>query len=124
VVLTVILPIIIRTRTRPVMFSKYSGIGDIVCTFPAALELKKRHPKATFIYNCHADYAACPEWAAWPLSDDVGTGRPDRILVSFLLSGFCAFASDDDNANHTPTEVYIKDFGRPFGLVLDDAIPG
>lgn len=123
-VLTVILPIIIRTRTRPVMFSKYSGIGDIVCTFPAALELKKRHPKATFIYNCHADYACLPGMGG--VATQVTTLEQAGLIgywYRFLLSGFCAFASDDDNANHTPTEVYIKDFGRPFGLVLDDAHP-
>ena len=38
--LTVIVPVILRTRRRPVMFSKYSGIGDIICTFPAVLKLK------------------------------------------------------------------------------------
>ena len=62
-VLTVILPILFRTGHRPVIFSKYSGIGDIICTFPAALELKKRHPKATFIYNCHGRLPACLRWA-------------------------------------------------------------
>jgi hypothetical protein len=39
-VLTVILPVMLRTGRRPVIFSKYSGIGDIICMFPAALELK------------------------------------------------------------------------------------
>ena len=62
--LTVILPVIIRTGRRPVIFSKYSGIGDIICTFPAAFELKKRHPQATFIYNCHPDYICLPSCLA------------------------------------------------------------
>jgi ADP-heptose:LPS heptosyltransferase len=124
VVLTVILPIIIRTRRRPVIFSKYSGIGDIVCTFPAALELKKRHPKATFIYNCH------PEYACLPRLGDVTALVTSTLQIGLighwyrlLLAGFYAFASDDDNLEIVPTEVYIKDFGRPFGLVLGDAHP-
>src|ERR1700761_4774634 len=59
-VLTVVLPAIFRTGKRPVIFEKYSGIGDIICTIPAALELKKRHPGAEVIYNCHPEYASLP----------------------------------------------------------------
>src|SRR6266705_7169834 len=62
-VATVVLPLILRTGRRPVIFSKYSGIGDIVCTFPTALELKKRHPGAVFIYNCHPDFTCLPRLA-------------------------------------------------------------
>jgi ADP-heptose:LPS heptosyltransferase len=58
--LTVILPVILRKGRRPVMFSKYSGIGDILCTFPAVSKLKERHPRATFIYNCHQPYGCLP----------------------------------------------------------------
>lgn len=124
VMLTVILPIIIRTRTRPVIFSKYSGIGDIVCTFPAALELKKQHPTATFIYNCNPGFACLPKLGG--VATVVTTTERIGLIgywYRFLLSGFYAFASDDDDPSSTPTEVYIKDFGRPFGLALNDAHP-
>jgi ADP-heptose:LPS heptosyltransferase len=124
VVLTVIVPFIIRTRTKPVIFSKYSGIGDIVCTFPAALELKKRHPNATFIYNCDPEYACLPRLGG-VTTHVISTVQIGLIghWYPFLLSGFYAFASDDDRPNVIPTDVYIKDFGRQFGLVLDDAHP-
>jgi ADP-heptose:LPS heptosyltransferase len=123
-VLTVILPIILRTGTRPVIFSKYSGIGDIVCTFPAALELKKRHPKATFIYNCHREFSCLPRMGG--ITTQVTASKDIGVLgywYWFLLSGYYHFVSDDDRPDRVPTEVYIKDFGRPFGLVLDDAHP-
>jgi len=123
-VMTVVLPLILRTGTRPVLFVKFSGIGDIICTFPAALELKKRHPKAEFIYNCHEDYVCLPRLGG--VTNRV-TPFPEIGLVGywyrFLLSGYYLFASDDDNPNSVPTEVYIKDFGRSFGVELDGSHP-
>ncbi len=123
-VAAVILPIILRTGTRPVIFSKYSGIGDIICTFPAALELKKRHPKAEFIYNCYLGYACLPRIGG--VTSHV-TSLESIGLVGFwyrfLLAGYYHFDSDDDHPDRTPSDVYIKDFGRPFGLTLGDAHP-
>jgi hypothetical protein len=43
-VCTVIVPLILRTRRRPVIFSRWSGMGDIICNSPVAIELKKHHP--------------------------------------------------------------------------------
>jgi len=123
-VVTVILPVILRTGKRPVIFSKYSGIGDIVCTFPAALELKKRHPNATFIYNCHPEFACLPRMGG--VTSHVISLTSIGLVgywYRFLLGGFYAFASDDDRPDRVPTDVYIKDFGRPYGLELDDAHP-
>lgn len=59
-VLGTILPLWLRTRRRPVLFVRPGALGDILCTFPAVIELKKRHPGATFIYSCLPDYACLP----------------------------------------------------------------
>lgn len=123
-VLTDIIPVILRTGKRPVIFSKYSGLGDIVCTFPAALELKKRHPGAHFIYNCHAEFTCLPRLGG------IATHTTSLVPIGligywyrFLLAGFYHFASDDDHPERTPSDVYIKDFGRPFGLDIPDDHP-
>lgn len=123
-VLTVILPIILRTGRRPVIFSKYSGIGDIICTFPAALELKKRHPQATFIYNCHPEFTCLPRLA--DVTDRTTSLLPIGLIghwYGFFLSGYYHFISDDDRPDKIPTDVYIKDFGRNFGVSLSDDHP-
>jgi ADP-heptose:LPS heptosyltransferase len=123
-VITVVLPVILRTGRRPVIFSKYSGIGDIICTFPAALELKRRHPQATFIYNCHPGFACLPRLGG--VATRVTSLLPIGLVghwYGFLLAGFYHFDSDDDHPDVVPTEVYIKDFGRQFGLMLDDHHP-
>jgi ADP-heptose:LPS heptosyltransferase len=123
-VISVVLPVIIRTRSRPVIFSKYSGIGDIICTFPAALELKKRHPGAVFIYNCHRDFSCLPR--VGNVTDQVTSLIPIGLVgywYRFLLTEFYLFASADDNPSARPAEVYIIDFGRPFGLTLVDDHP-
>jgi ADP-heptose:LPS heptosyltransferase len=123
-VLTVILPILLRTGKRPIIFSKYSGIGDIICTFPAALELKKRHPKATFIYNCHSEFVCLPRMGG--VTSHVTSIKAIGLVgywYRFLLGGYYLFVSDDDRPDRVPTDVYIKDFGRTFGVALDDAHP-
>jgi ADP-heptose:LPS heptosyltransferase len=123
-VITVVLPVLLRTGRRPVIFSKYSGIGDIICTFPAALELMKRHPQAAFIYNCHPEYVCLPRLAGVTCRT---TSLPPIGLVGFwyawLLSGYYNFTSDDDRPESLPTEVYIKDFGRHFGVSVPDEHP-
>jgi ADP-heptose:LPS heptosyltransferase len=123
-VVTVILPVILRTGRRPVIFSKYSGIGDIICTFPAALELKKRHPGCHFIYNCYSEFTCLPRLGGvTPHSTSFKQIGLIGYWYRFLLSGFYHFASDDDHPERMPSDVYIRDFGRPFGLNLDDAHP-
>ncbi len=106
------------------IFNRYGGIGDVICTIPAALELKKRHPGVDFIFNCHADYACLLRLGGV-------TSHTTSVLhigtvgywYRFLLSGFYPFASDDDRPNQAPSDVYIKDFARQFGLTVDDAHP-
>jgi ADP-heptose:LPS heptosyltransferase len=61
--LRLVLPLWLRTGRRPVLFVRPGALGDILCTFPAALELKKRHPGAAFIYSCVADFACLPRLA-------------------------------------------------------------
>jgi ADP-heptose:LPS heptosyltransferase len=42
---------------RPViLIERPAGIGDIICTLPSVLELRKRHPDAVFIYNTRKSF--------------------------------------------------------------------
>jgi len=118
-VFRVVLPTIFRTGKRPVIFAKYSGIGDIICTFPAALELKKRHPDGEFIYNCGPDYSCLPKLGG--VTEHTTSFRYIGLVgfwYRFLLSGFYSFASDDDRPGRDHAELYIKDYGRSFGIEL------
>jgi len=36
-------------------------LGDIICTIPAALEIKKLHPDATFIYKLRRQLCLLPK---------------------------------------------------------------
>src|SRR5262245_5167308 len=96
-VLTTIVPQIIRDRRRPVLCSRYTGMGDILCTVPAARELMLRHPGATFIYNCHPDFADVPRLAG--VADRVTSLKPIGLVghwYGFLLAGFYHFSHGDD----------------------------
>jgi len=123
-VLSVVFPTILRTRHRPVIFNRESGMGDIICTIPAARELMKRHPGATFLYNCHTDFAAVPKLA----------GVADRItscahigLVGYwyrlLLAGFYHFAHRDDTPGQVAREPMVMEFCRQFNVPVATTHP-
>ena len=89
--LTVILPVILKTGRRPVIFSRFSGMGDILCTIPAARELMQRHPGATFIYNCAPSSADVPRLGG--VANQVTSLKdagPIGHWYGFLLEGFYA----------------------------------
>jgi hypothetical protein len=112
-VITVVLPVIIRTRTRPVIFSRFAGMGDIICTVPAALELKKRHPGAVFIYNCAASYAVLPRMAG--VTERVTSFRDIGVVGHWyrrLLAGYYDFGSDDDDLTADHKELCITSFAK------------
>ena len=122
--LLTIFPIIVRSGRRPVIFSKFSGIGDIICTFPAALELKKRHPGAIFIYNCYSEFACLPKLAG--LTNHVTSFQHIGMVgywYRFMLGGFYHFASDDDRPDIIPDRGVYQGFGRQFGVALNDEHP-
>jgi ADP-heptose:LPS heptosyltransferase len=118
-VITVVLPVIIRTRTRPVIFSRFAGMGDIICTVPAALELKKRHPGAVFIYNCAASYAVLPRMAG--VTERVTSFRDIGVVGHWyrrLLAGYYDFGSDDDDLTADHKELCITSFAKRQGVVV------
>jgi ADP-heptose:LPS heptosyltransferase len=121
-VLGVIMPTILKTRRRPVVFSRWSGMGDIICTIPAALELKKRHPGATFLYNCHPDFAVVPKIAG--VASRATSLEPVGVVghwYKFLLAGFYHFAHGDDVTGQTSKEPMVTEFCRQFNLpVLEE----
>jgi ADP-heptose:LPS heptosyltransferase len=123
-VLTEILPVILKTGRRPVIFSRYAGMGDIICSIPAALELKKRHPGSTFIYNCDASSACLPKMGG--VTEFITSCR-EIGLVSYwygwLLGGFYSFGSDDDDLTRDDTLNSIVAFGKNLGVKTEDAHP-
>ncbi len=120
----VLLPLIMRTRRRPVIFSRWTGMGDIICTIPAALELKKRHPGATFIYNCHPDFTAVPRLTG--VADQITSLEAMGIVghwYRFLLGGFYHFAHGDDRPDSGDKEPMVTEFCRQFGLPVMEEHP-
>jgi ADP-heptose:LPS heptosyltransferase len=122
--LSEILPIILRTGRRPVIFSRYTGMGDIICTVPAARELMKRHPGAMFIYNCHHDFSPVPRLAG--VAQKVTSLEPIGLIgywYGFLTEGFYHFAHLDDTPGKVAQEPMVMEFCRQFDLPLTDEHP-
>jgi ADP-heptose:LPS heptosyltransferase len=123
-VLRVVLPVILRTGKRPVIFSRGTGMGDIICTIPAVRELMKRHPGVPFIYNCNREFIAVPRLAG--ITDHVTTLLPIGVVghwYRFLLGGFYHFAHGDDVPGQVAREPMVMEFCRQFGLPITDEHP-
>jgi ADP-heptose:LPS heptosyltransferase len=123
-VLREVLPVILRTGRRPVIFSRHTGMGDIICTIPAARELMKRHPGATFIYNCHADFAAVPKLAG--ITGHITSLTPIGLVghwYGFLLAGFYHFTHGDDTPDRVAQESMVAEFLRQFNLPVTEEHP-
>jgi len=119
-----VLPVILRTGKRPVLFSRYTGMGDIICTLPAVRELQKRHPGATFLYNCHADFAAVPKLAG--VADQITSLLPIGLVghwYGFLFAGFYHFAHGDDLPEAGCKEPMVVEFLRQFNLPVTEEHP-
>jgi len=116
-VLTVILPVILRTGRRPVIFSRYAGMGDIIGTVPAALELKKRHAGAPVIYNCAASFACLPVLGG--VTEHVTNLRHIGLVGYWyrgLLAGYYNFGSDDDQFTANHDELFLLGYARRQGV--------
>jgi ADP-heptose:LPS heptosyltransferase len=120
----VLLPVILRTGKRPVVFSRWTGMGDIICTIPAAKEIMKSHPRATFIYNCHPDFIVVPKLGG--IADLVTSFEFIGLIghwYKFLLAGFYHFAHGDDLLNGGCKEPMVTEFLRQFDLPLSEEHP-
>ena len=119
-----VLPAIARTGRRPVIFSRWSGMGDIISTFPAALELRRRHPGSRFIYNCDPHFAALAH--AGGVADEC-TSFPEVGVIGhwhrFLLAGFYHFAHGDDVPGTFSREPMFVEFCRQFGVAAPGSHP-
>lgn len=123
-ILTVIIPVIIRRGRRPVMFAKYSGIGDIICTFPAVLELKKRHPRATFIYNCHQPYEILPVMGG--ITSHTTHLRHPEVLshwYGWVLAAYYAFPCADERPDDFCKQYVVKEYAGDHGVTVAGAHP-
>jgi ADP-heptose:LPS heptosyltransferase len=119
-----VLPLLIQTRTKPVIFLRYMALGDIICTFPAANELKKRHPKAAFIFLCREDYASLPRLGgitthvAWPPYIDL-----IETVYSFLFSAIYKFTYSDEYEDSASTESVIEEYCRQHDVPVSNVHP-
>ena len=117
-----VLPLLVRTGRRPVLFVRQGAMGDILCTFPAALELKKRHPGAAFIYSCGPDFAALPAMAG--VTDYVTAAHiAPESRWKFLFAAVYHFEYGDERPDTGSSQTIIAEFCRQHGVPATDAHP-
>lgn len=100
------------------------ALGDIICTFPAAHQLKKRHPGAAFIYHCRQDYACLPRMGGVTAHTISNLNlRRMEATYAFLFAGIYKFTYGDEFENKTSTESVIAEHCRQHGVPICDAHP-
>jgi len=110
----------VKTGRRPVIFYRGAGLGDIICTIPAVNELKKRHPGATFIYNCRKDFSAIPQLAGLAgLVTSLGPMSSVNHWYGFLLGGYYEFNNGDPMLDRP----ILADFCNQFGVTAPAGYP-
>jgi ADP-heptose:LPS heptosyltransferase len=117
-----VLPLLLFTRRRPVLLSRYMALGDILCTFPAALELKKRHSGAPIIFHCRADFACLPRLGG-VTTHVISKLNVDRMksTFAFLFAGIYEFTYGDEFANRASTESVIEEYCLQHGVPVTAA---
>ncbi|HEX9046385.1 MAG TPA: hypothetical protein VF988_05105, partial [Verrucomicrobiae bacterium] len=99
-VLSRVLPLWLRTGRRPVLVSRYMAMGDVICAFPAALELKKRHLGAPMIFHCREDYACLPAMAGVTRHTVSELNVPQiQRYYRFCFGGIYEFLYGDEREN-------------------------
>ena len=112
-----IIPIIIAHSRRPVLFHRWHGAGDIVCTFPAALKIRERHPGGVFIYNCHPDFSCLPVMAGIASLTTATDFKPLLKYWAFLFSHIYEFRWGEDGQNYYVTDDFpIETYCRQHGV--------
>ncbi len=102
---------------RPVLFVRNGGIGDIICTFPAAQALKEKHPGCLYFYCCHPAFVVVPEMSG---QFDVCLGvRHNELIPVILANKFSvySFVYADEQAGQFSTEHMVDEFCRNHRVV-------
>jgi hypothetical protein len=56
-------PALLRAKGPRILFERHSGLGDVVCSFPAVAALRQRHPDALIVVAVKAEFASAVECA-------------------------------------------------------------
>jgi ADP-heptose:LPS heptosyltransferase len=123
-VLSVALPLWVTTGRRPVLFSRYMALGDVICALPAVLELQKRHSGAPVIFHTREIYAGLLKMGG------VGGRVVSQLNLHgvrtnywFLFSGIYEFTYGDEFAESVSTEPVIAEFCRQQGVPVVQSHP-
>jgi ADP-heptose:LPS heptosyltransferase len=100
------------------------ALGDVICTFPAINELKKKHPASAFIYFCREDYACLPRMAG--VTDHIVSHIDIKLIetcYAFFFSAIYQFTYGDERENSASVESVIEEYCRQHGVAITAVHP-
>jgi ADP-heptose:LPS heptosyltransferase len=119
-----VLPLWLKTGRRPVLFSRYMALGDVICAFPAALELKRRHPGAAVIFHCREDYACLVRLAG--VTEHVASNLNIHMLetaYACLFARVYRFTYAGEDGRPASKESLIAEYCRQHGVPVTEEHP-
>jgi hypothetical protein len=100
---------------------RYMALGDIIRTFPAAHQLKIRHPGASLIFYCRQDYACLPRMGGVTthVVSNLDVARI-KTTYSIFFSAIYQFTYSDEYDYSASTESVIEEYCRQHGVPICD----
>jgi len=106
----------IAVRRSLVIFFRNGGLGDVLCTFPAATRIVKDHPEAYTIYCTHPDFVSLPR-SVGLFNRVMGIKMSD--MVASLISArhtVHRFNYPDEKAENVSVSYLADEFSTSNGL--------
>jgi ADP-heptose:LPS heptosyltransferase len=105
---------------RPlILIDRPAGIGDIICTFPSVLELRKRHPDAVFVYSTWKSFKCVVEMGR--VADLVVEW--DRSWMPRLVHKYYYPRLEDERPLGREFAHLVDDFAQTFEVELSSRQP-
>lgn len=106
----------VLVRRPLILFFRNGGIGDILCTFPAAAEITLSHPEAYTIYCTHPDFVSLAK-SVNCFNQVLGIKMSD-LVVSLLSRRHQVhrFNYPDERPAHVSTSYLADEFSTANGL--------
>ena len=106
----------VRTGRRLTLFFRDGGIGDILCTFPAAVALAEKHRSDLRIYCTNPGFVSLPQLLPGQFDRVMGIKCNDLVAAACRRHTVYRFRYPDEDPAGSSSKYLADEFAEPFGL--------
>ncbi len=106
----------LKTGKPLVLFFRDGGIGDILCTFPAAAALAQQHANAYRIYCTNPGFVSLPALLPGKFDRVIGIKSNDLVAAAARRHTVYRFRYPDENPGQASGKYLADEFSEGVGL--------